>query len=179
MLKLNENILAAIDAIGFEPILAIFRKSGGWPVLDGNLWNEHGFDWKSSICKLREAGMPFNYLITFDIDANPKNTTEYVIFVRLSSVQKKKKKKQTNYFNDRSSAEQCYFFLCISQLGQPSLGIDHAYLSQGLGNEVVSAYYNEMVAFAVMLGADKTRAKKELEASLIFETKLAKVHTFL
>ncbi|KAI5630567.1 VLP3p-3, transcript variant X1 [Venturia canescens] len=60
-------------------------------------------------------------------------------------------------------------------LDQPSLGIDSEHVTKDFDTETLKAYYNEMVEFAVMLGADKTRATKELRESLMFEMKLAKI----
>ena len=61
------------------------------------------------------------------------------------------------------------------QIDQPFLGLEHDYLTQGFKDSFVDAYYRYMVDIAVILGADKARAEKELKESLEFEMKLAKV----
>lgn len=61
------------------------------------------------------------------------------------------------------------------QLDQASLGLSREYLSKGLDDKIVQAYYSYMVDIAAILGADKTRAKTELKESLEFEMELANV----
>lgn len=49
------------------------------------------------------------------------------------------------------------------QLDQASLGMpDRSYLLRGLNDSAVAGYYKLMVESAVMLGADRSRAEKEM-----------------
>ena len=52
-------------------------------------------------------------------------------------------------------------------------------MSKGLEHKVVKAYYEYMVEFAVILGADRETAEKELSESLNFAIDLAKVHNLI
>ena len=62
------------------------------------------------------------------------------------------------------------------QLDQASLGMpDRSYLLRGLNDSAVAGYYKLMVESAVILGADKTTAEKEMMETLKFETILANV----
>lgn len=61
------------------------------------------------------------------------------------------------------------------QLDQPELSLMNQLALLGIDNEVVQAYYKYMVSQAVLLGANKTEAEKELNESLLFEIELAKV----
>ena len=61
------------------------------------------------------------------------------------------------------------------QIDQVPLTLSRDYLVKGLNDKIVDAYYRYMVDTAVMLGANKARAEKELKESLEFEIKLAKV----
>lgn len=61
------------------------------------------------------------------------------------------------------------------QIDQTSLSVSREYLTKGLSNEIVKAYYNYMIDIAVIFGADRDRAEKELKESLEFEIKLANV----
>ena len=36
--------LDRLDSIGIQPLQALLKKFGGWPVLDDN-WNENSFKW--------------------------------------------------------------------------------------------------------------------------------------
>lgn len=48
-------------------------------------------------------------------------------------------------------------------------------MSKGLEDKIVKAYYEYMVDIAVIYGADRSRAERELMESLEFEMKLANV----
>ncbi|XP_057330914.1 neprilysin-2-like [Microplitis mediator] len=63
----------------------------------------------------------------------------------------------------------------VMYLDQPSLELSREYLIEGLANKIVNEYYRYMVDIAVILGADRKRAEKELLESLEFEMKLAKI----
>lgn len=49
------------------------------------------------------------------------------------------------------------------------------FLIKGLDDKIVKAYYDYMVDIAVLFGADRDRASKELKESLDFEILLANV----
>ncbi|KAJ8918489.1 hypothetical protein NQ315_008186 [Exocentrus adspersus] len=63
----------------------------------------------------------------------------------------------------------------IIDLDQASLGLRREFLTKGLDDKIVRAYYNYMVDIAVLFGADKDRAVRELRESLEFEMKLANI----
>ncbi|XP_018915735.2 neprilysin-2 isoform X2 [Bemisia tabaci] len=60
-------------------------------------------------------------------------------------------------------------------LDQASLGLSREYLSKGLNEKIVAAYYDYMVDVAILFGADRERAVKELRESLDFEIALANI----
>lgn len=66
----------------------------------------------------------------------------------------------------------------ILQLDQASLSLSREYLVKGMEEKLVAALYSYMVDIAVMFGADRDRAQKELKESLEFEIKLANVSSF-
>lgn len=61
------------------------------------------------------------------------------------------------------------------QIDQSALGLSREYLTKGLSDKIVKAYYEYMVDMAVIYGADKARAERELLDSLNFEIALANV----
>lgn len=65
--------------------------------------------------------------------------------------------------------------LFVAQLDQASLGLSREYLVKGTDEKIVAAYYRYMVDVAVLFGADRQRAVKELKESLDFEIGLAKI----
>ncbi|XP_066258701.1 neprilysin-2 isoform X4 [Euwallacea similis] len=60
-------------------------------------------------------------------------------------------------------------------LDQASLGLRREFLTKGMGDKLVKAYYDYMVDIAVLFGAERERATKELMDSLEFEMKLANI----
>ncbi|XP_026818640.1 neprilysin-2-like [Rhopalosiphum maidis] len=60
-------------------------------------------------------------------------------------------------------------------LDEPVLGLNSQYLINGTDNKLVDAYYRYMVDIAVLFGADRQSAAKELKESLDFEISLAKI----
>lgn len=63
-------------------------------------------------------------------------------------------------------------------MDQASLGMpDRSYLLKGLNDSAVAGYYKLMVESAVMLGADREYAAREMLEALAFETILANVST--
>lgn len=82
--EIDEKIfVAAIEAKGLDPLRNILKQLGGWPVVDGDSWEEENFDWMESIYKFRNVGYPFNSFISFDVQPDLKNNTKRVIVVRI------------------------------------------------------------------------------------------------
>lgn len=63
----------------------------------------------------------------------------------------------------------------LIDIDQSSIGLSREYLIKGFNETLVTSYYEYMVDIAVLFGADKTKAKKELLESLEFEMKLANI----
>ncbi|XP_053978584.1 neprilysin-2 isoform X1 [Hylaeus volcanicus] len=68
-----------IEQQGLDPLLKILSKLGGWPVLDGDNWNENDFNWKESVYKFRKMGYSVDYYIDFSIGVDLKNSTQRII----------------------------------------------------------------------------------------------------
>lgn len=79
------NLTAAIEARGAKPLLEMLRRLGGWPVLDGNNWDEAAFSWKDSVYRFRDAGYSVDYFLDFSISVDVKNSTKRIIDVRISA----------------------------------------------------------------------------------------------
>lgn len=56
------------------------------------------------------------------------------------------------------------------------MGLSREYLTKGHEDKIVQAYYSYMVDVAVIYGADRNAAQKELMDSLNFEMALANVN---
>lgn len=66
-------------------------------------------------------------------------------------------------------------FLLVLKIDQPDLGLSQVFLLKGLENSVVSAYHKFQVDMAVLYGADRKRAEKDMKEAFDFETALANV----
>lgn len=55
------------------------------------------------------------------------------------------------------------------------MGLSREYLTKGFSEKLVDAYYKYIVDVAVILGANRERATKEIGESIEFEMKLANV----
>lgn len=70
-----------IEKQGLGPIKEMLKNLGGWPVLEGDRWNEATFTWKDSVYKYRTTGYSVDYFIDFSISTDLKNTTMRAIDV--------------------------------------------------------------------------------------------------
>lgn len=61
------------------------------------------------------------------------------------------------------------------QLDQTDLGLNREFLIRGLDDKVVKAYHDYQVDLAVIFGANRERAEKEMLDALNFEIALANV----
>lgn len=70
-----------IEADGLTTIKEILKEMGGWPVLEGDMWNEGEFDWRRSVYKFRKTGYSVDYFIDFSVGIDLKNSTRRIIDV--------------------------------------------------------------------------------------------------
>lgn len=59
------------------------------------------------------------------------------------------------------------------------MGLSREYLIKGLENPIVAAYHSYQVDMAVLYGADRKRAEKEMKEVLEFEFALANVRSLI
>ena len=60
-------------------------------------------------------------------------------------------------------------------IDQATTGLSREFLIKGMDDTIVQAYYSYMVDMAVLFGADKSNAEREMRESLNFEFALANV----
>lgn len=64
-----------IESRGLTPLFDILKGMGGWPVLEGSMWNEEDFTWIQSVYKFRKFGYSVDYFFDFSIGIDLKNST--------------------------------------------------------------------------------------------------------
>ncbi|XP_014481617.1 PREDICTED: neprilysin-11 isoform X1 [Dinoponera quadriceps] len=68
-----------IEKRGLQPLHDNLRKLGGWPVLDGERWNDGDFTWKDFVYKFRRLGYSVDYFIDFGVSVDLKNNSRRLI----------------------------------------------------------------------------------------------------
>lgn len=65
--------------MGAEPLLALLRELGGWPVLEGDAWNNTDYDWVQQMARLRNYNN--DILISEWVAADITNSSNHIIQV--------------------------------------------------------------------------------------------------
>lgn len=75
--KLHKSCMnrTAVEAFGLEPFKNILRNIGGWPVIEGDQWNETTWNWINSLHQMRTFGLTTNYLLGTSVGAHLKNSS--------------------------------------------------------------------------------------------------------
>ncbi|KAJ6217838.1 hypothetical protein RDWZM_008995 [Blomia tropicalis] len=73
--------LGAIEKLGMEPLKNSLKELGGWPVIEGESWDEETFDWINVTEKIRSNGFKPDMFVNFKVIADVMNNTRNMIFV--------------------------------------------------------------------------------------------------
>ncbi|XP_015111047.1 neprilysin-2 isoform X3 [Diachasma alloeum] len=117
----------AIEAQDFKPLLSILQKLGGWPVLEGDQWNEETFNWTQSVYNLSDLGYFVNYFFKISIEVDFKNTTKHVLYI---SLPEEKRRNLTLLYNPMTIAQLSQTYPSIpwkeyfNRLLPPSIRVD-------------------------------------------------------
>ena len=72
----------AIEKRGLEGINKIHESMGGWPVVQGDKWNEHSWSWQRSVMNCRKSGYSFSYIFTVYAETDLQNSSRRTFYVR-------------------------------------------------------------------------------------------------
>jgi len=64
-----------IEQRGLTTLKNILKKLGGWPLLEGENWDQEGFRWFNMVYKFREVGFSVDYLVDFSVTADLRNSS--------------------------------------------------------------------------------------------------------
>lgn len=62
-------------------MLDVIKQLGGWPVVDGDSWNEDDFDLLEMMIKLRKIGYQHKYLVNIFVFNDVHDTSSYQLYV--------------------------------------------------------------------------------------------------
>ena len=66
---------------GLQPLEEILNEFGGWPVVVGDNWDESSFEWIEILYKFNRFGYSINFLMSFYVTVDQKNSTARIIDV--------------------------------------------------------------------------------------------------
>lgn len=156
-----------LNAAGIQPMLDYFDKYGGFPVIKGeNGWNEDGWDVLNVIKQVTRDGF-YDQILHFSIRSDERDNSKHAVFV--SKIIEKFGVKR---FSGKNIKRNCFF---SPQIDSPFFSLSTKFLQQGSNNSRVKQYYKFMVDVAVIYGAKRSDAEREMRDVLEFETKLANV----
>lgn len=70
---------SAVDSDAIKEIKQIFRKIGGWPILDGDAWDEGAFEWKKAVHVLRQLGVDFTFFMALTVEKDKTDPTKHML----------------------------------------------------------------------------------------------------
>ena len=68
-----------IEEQGVAPVLKVIKAMGGWPVLEGDEWDQDNFNWFDMVYRFRDFGYSVDYLVDFSVDTDLKNSSWRVL----------------------------------------------------------------------------------------------------
>ena len=150
----------AIESRGVQPLLNVLKAMGGWPLLEGEAWDQRAasFKWYELVWRFRELGYSVDFLLG---EMRKYNQSVSQLTFRSSDF--------SVTADLRNSSWR------VLDLDQPKLGISREYLVAGLQDTEVSTYLAYIVDITTMLGADRHRAEVEMLEVVQFEMELANI----
>ncbi|KAF5305128.1 hypothetical protein FQA39_LY09390 [Lamprigera yunnana] len=70
-----------IEKDGVETLREALKIAGGWPVLEGENWNEKDYEWKKSTYKLRELGYEYFIFLELSLVFYPGRSDKFIFQV--------------------------------------------------------------------------------------------------
>lgn len=75
----------SIEKRGIQPLIDLTKSYGGWPVIEGNQWNEDDWNWFDVYTKMFAEGLDLSLLFELEIAPSFSNSTVNRIYVRIIS----------------------------------------------------------------------------------------------
>ena len=104
-----------LEEKGLQPLQDLFKRLGGWPVVEGTNWDDKDFRWYNLVYKSREEGLLISGFypisISKDLKARFAHPTKYVVCKFVSRI----------LIRDHCTLEKLH--LALVQLKEKSLSI--------------------------------------------------------
>jgi len=88
IIAINLMLTERIEKLGLGPIKEILKSVGGWPVLEGDKWNESKFTWMDSMDKLivpnKYTGV--GHLLEMMVGRDLKHIKNNILYVSYSTL---------------------------------------------------------------------------------------------
>ena len=68
-----------IEERGLAPLKSVLKRMGGWPLLEGNSWDQDAFKWYDMVYRFRDMGYSADYLVDFSVTTDLKNSSWRVL----------------------------------------------------------------------------------------------------
>lgn len=70
-----------IDKEGLEPLLQLFKRLGGWPVIEGDQWDDKTWTWIDFTYRCRENGITESLFVDLSLESSPIDSKQQIINV--------------------------------------------------------------------------------------------------
>ena len=135
----------------------------GWPLIEGELWNETNFDLIDLITKIRSYGFENRFLFNIRVAPDFRRNTKNIIYVNFD-------------IDLLEYIEYLYYIEFTQQIGEPIFACLTNKELIDTNTPKIKYYLNFMVDVAVLLGADEGKAEQHLKDVILFESKIANVN---
>ncbi|XP_076365013.1 neprilysin-2-like isoform X2 [Tachypleus tridentatus] len=68
-----------IDKKGSEPLQKVLSEMGGWPVVEGELWDGSNFDWLETLFKFRKHGYSHDIMLDLSVTPDYRNNSHHIV----------------------------------------------------------------------------------------------------
>jgi len=77
----DTRIPEGIEKVGNAPLALLLKQMGGWPVIEGDNWDESKFDWLDTLIAYRQNGFSHDLFMDLSVTPDFRNNTRHVIDV--------------------------------------------------------------------------------------------------
>lgn len=150
---------------GITPLKKLIEEIGGWPVVLGDIWDEKTSTWEEVIYEAFKRGLTIGFPFQFTTARlSSTNATHYKQVYGVKIIFKVRILKLSSFLNN-------------FQLNSPaSLPITNdCYHQLDSCNYTYDLYETYQIETAILFGADKERAEKDMANLIKFETLLSNV----